>query len=125
MMGPDTGPRYEWYGTLRDGTRKRLQDTPARSHVNRVLNLPFAELLGSRMALTDELQDPLVSMTLAYDGDMEDVLELRAMGNPGKYTVYNVTTDQVFVVDEQTAAAFTPDLNFLLQGEQIFQQTSD
>jgi len=60
-------------------------------------------------------------MTLAYDGDIEDVLELRAMGNPGKYTVYNMTTDQVFVVDEQTAAAFTPDLNFLLQGEQVFQ----
>ncbi len=116
MMRPGTGPRYEWYGTLRDGTRKRLQDTPARSHVNRVLNLTFAELLGSRMALTDELQDPLVSMTLAYDGDMEDVLELRATGNPGKYTVYNVTTDQVFVVDKQTAAAFTPDLNVLLQG---------
>ena len=114
MMEPDRGPRYEWYATLGDGTRKRLQNAAARSYVKLILNLRFAEILGSRMALTDELLDPLVSMTLAYDGDLEDVLELRPTENPGEYTVYNVTTDQVFVVDEQSATAFAPALNFLL-----------
>jgi len=115
-MGSDRGPRYEWYGTLRDGTRKRLHNAAARSYVNLVLNLPFAELLGSRMALTAEQGDPLVSMTLAYDGEQKDVLKLYATGNSSEYTVYNVTTDQLFVVDEQTATAFTPDLNSLSKG---------
>ena len=115
FMRPDRGPRFEWYGTLESGSKKRLADADTLSYVNLLRNLVFDELAENRSSLSRELQDPVLIVNLEYDGDLKDRLELGVEKGQDQYYLSNATTGQVFVISAEKAAALTPDCEALLK----------
>ncbi len=112
----DRGPRFEWYGTLESVSKKRLADAETLSYVNFVRNLVFDGLAGNRSSLSRELQDPVLTVILEYDGNEEDVLELGGGKGQDPYYLSNATIGQVFLISAEKAAALTPDGESLLKG---------
>jgi len=115
FVRPDRGPRFEWYGTLENGNKKRLADADTLSYVNLIRNLVFDELAGNRSSLSRELEDPVLTVNLEYDGDLKDMLELGVRKGPDQYYMSNATTGQVFIISAEKAAALTPDCEALLK----------
>ncbi len=115
FMRPDRGPRFEWYGTLESGSKRRLADADTLAYVNFLRNLVFDGLAGNRSSLSREFQDPVLTVTLEYDGNVKDVLELGVGKGQDHYYLSNATTGQVFLVSAGNAAALTPDCEALLK----------
>ena len=115
FIRPDRGPRFEWYGTLESGSKKRLADAETLSYVNFIRNLVFDELAGNRSILSREFQDPVLTVILEYDGNAKDVLELGVRKGQDRYYLSNATTGQVFLMSAEKAAALTPDCESLLK----------
>jgi hypothetical protein len=109
------GPRFEWYGTLENGSKKRLADAGTLSYVNFIRSLDFDELAGTRSSFSREFQDPVLTVVLEYDGNVKDVLELGGRKGQDRFYLSNATTGQVFLVSARKAAALTPDSNSLLR----------
>jgi len=111
----DRGPRFEWYGTLESGSKKRLADADTLSYVNFMRNLVFDGLVGNRSSLSREFQDPVLTVILEYDGNVKDVLELGAGKSRDRDYLSNATTGQVFLISAEKAVALTPDCEALLK----------
>ena len=111
------GPRYEWYGTLENGSKKLLADADTLNYVNFILNLDFDELAGIRSSFAREFRDPALTVILKYDGDATDLLELGVKKGQDRYHFSNATTGQVFFLSAEKAAALIPDGEALLKRE--------
>ncbi len=114
-LRPDRGPRFEWYGTLESGSKRRLADADTLAYVNFLRNLVFDGLAGNRSSLSREFQDPVLTVILEYDGNAKDVLELGVRKGQDRYYLSNATTGQVFLMSAENAAALTPDCEALLK----------
>ncbi len=116
LMRPNRGPRFEWYGTLESGSKKRLADADTLSYVYSIRNLVFDGLAGNRSSLSREFRDPVLTIILEYDGnDAKDVLELGGRNGQDRYYLSNATIGQVFLISAEKAAALTPDCEALLK----------
>jgi hypothetical protein len=115
-LRPDRGPRYEWYGTLENGSKKLLANSDTLNYVNSILNLDFDELAESRSSFAREFRDPALTVSLKYDGDATDLLELGVKKGQDRYHLSNATTGQVFFLSAKKVATLIPDGEALLKG---------
>jgi hypothetical protein len=113
-LGPDRGPRYEWYGKLPGGEEKRVNDSVAWAYASSILGLTFDELLGARSGREALFEPPAVSLALQYDGDAKDTLVLGGVEKGNRYLL-NSTTGQVFLISLEKAKGLSPDVTALLE----------
>ena len=114
-MSPDesrsrpAGPRIEWYGRFPGIDRQRLADGPAREYARFLLELTFAELLGSRDPHREAFENPWFVITLEYEGGEEDRLEVAHRTPEGHYRLANVTTNQAVRLEARHVTRLLPD----------------
>ncbi len=113
-LGPDRGPRYEWYGTAAGG-EQRLNDNAAFGYAGYLSSLAFDELLGLKTGREALFERPPLTVTIEYDGNVKDTLILGAAGQGGSFHLLHSTTGQVFLVSPEKAKGLTPDVRALLE----------
>ena len=113
-MGPDRGPRFEWYGVF-DGTdaEQRVNDAAASAYAGSFGRLELEELLGPGAEGSGPFADPELTVTIDYDGKARDTLVLGAPGAGGTRAILHATTKQAFLIAPAAANALAPDVKAL------------
>ena len=115
-MGPDRGPRFEWFGTLADEPdERRVNDSAAFAYIAAASGLEFDELLGDRTRHEAAFARPVLTLTFHYDGDARDDLVLGTPASAGRRHLLNASTGQVFAISAERAQSLTPDTTALLR----------
>ena len=113
-MGPDRGPRFEWYGVF-EGAEQRVNDAAASGYAGSFGRLELEELLGPSAEGTGPFADPELTATIDYDGKARDTLILGSAGAGGTRALLHATTKQAFLIAPAAAASMAPDAKALLE----------
>ena len=113
-MGPDRGPRFEWFGTTPEG-EKRINDNVCFAFTSFLSSLEFDDLLGQRTGNEPGLAQPALTVTLEYEEGKKDTLTLGSRAADGSHLLHHSATNQVFLIAAARAAQMQPDQKAILE----------